>query len=115
MVVVISLTVYTALARNGLVRRCGASEPCRSGAAAALDITYYSIWIGRTDPTRWSTGGQALHRAAGTRRVGPTSAVRPQAPSGLATVAVAAAFMAARRTGGIGASCGTTHTPADRS
>lgn len=126
-VVVISLTVYTALARNGLVRRLRRAMPYVNRAAAVLlllsgaYITYYGIYEIRANRSDTVVSDPVVEyftelqgRAA--TWVQNVGAVRLGLMLGLATVAVIAAFMAVRNgRRSQGASRETAHTPADRS
>lgn len=126
-VVVISLTVYTALARNGLVRWLRRAMPYVNRVAAALlllsgaYITYYGIYEIRANRSDIVVNDPVVEyftelQGRASTWVQNVGAVRLGLMLTLATVAVIAAFVATRRGGrSQGASRDTVHSPADRS
>jgi hypothetical protein len=125
-VVVVSLTVYTALARNGLVRRLRRAMPYVNRVAAVLlllsgaYVTYYGIYeirLERSDDVvddpvvRYFTDLQS--RAA--QWVNDVGATRLGMVLALCTVlAVGAVVLNRRHRPDQGASRDTVHSPADR-
>ncbi len=134
-VVVISLTVYTALARNGLVRWLRRAMPYVNRVAAVLlllsgaYITYYGIYEIRANRSDTVVDDPVVSyftelQGRVSTWVQNVGAVRLGLLLSLCTVAVIAAFVAIRRENGDrrdqgasdqGASRDTVHSPADRS
>ncbi|CAB4836798.1 MAG: cytochrome c biogenesis protein CcdA [Actinobacteria bacterium] len=126
-VVVISLTVYTALARNGLVRWLRLAMPYVNRVAAALlllsgaYVTYYGIYEIRANRSDTVVNDPVVEyftelQGRASTWVQNVGAVRLGLMLTLATVAVIAALVATRRGGrDQGASRDTVHSPADRS
>jgi ABC-type Co2+ transport system permease subunit len=139
-VVVISLTVYTALARNGLVRWLRRAMPYVNRVAAVLlllsgaYITYYGIYEIRANRSDTVVDDPVVSyftelQGRVSTWVQNVGAVRLGLLLSLCTVAVIAAFVAMRRDNGArsdrgagdqragdqGASRDTVHSPADRS
>jgi cytochrome c biogenesis protein CcdA len=125
-VVVISLTVYTALARNGLVRWLRRAMPHVNRVAAVLlllsgaYVTYYGVYEIRKNRSDTVVDDPVVsyftelqgHASTWVQDVGP---VRLGLMLGLATVAVVAVVIATRRGSAQGARRDTVHSPADRS
>ena len=126
-VVVISLTVYTALARNGLVRRLRRTMPYVNRIAAVLlllsgaYVTYYGVYEIRANRSDTVVNDPVVeyftelqgHASTWVQDVG---AVRLGLMLSLCTVALIALVVATRRgRNAQGARRDTVHSPADRS
>jgi cytochrome c biogenesis protein CcdA len=128
-VVVISLTVYTALARNGLVRWLRRAMPHVNRVAAALlllsggYVTYYGVYEIRANRSDAVVDDPVVSyftdlQGRASTWVQDVGAVRLGLMLGLGTVVVIAAVLALRRGDGDrdhGARRDTVHSPADRS